>query len=73
MTTNRLAESSSTAPSGKKKNECPPDMPRGDSEADKAARVRFWLERGDRNLTEAGKSHLCWRHSNGNYWIEERY
>lgn len=58
---------------GKHKNECPPDMPRGDSDEDKSARVRFWIEHGNAKLAEAGKSHLTWKHANGNYWIEERY
>lgn len=66
MTTNRLA-----APTGSA-DKCPPDMPRGDSPEDKAARVRFWIERGNARLIELGKGHLHWRHSNGNYWIEDR-
>lgn len=47
-----------------------PIPPQGDSEADKAARVRFWLERGNEKLAQAGKHHLHWRHLNGHYWIE---
>lgn len=50
----------------------PPDMPRGDSEADKAARMRFWIERGNKMLDEAGKHHLQWMAKDGHYWIEER-
>lgn len=57
---------------GKRKNECPPDMPRGDSDADKAARQRFWVERGNRELDKAGKSHLQWCAKDGHYWIEAR-
>jgi hypothetical protein len=52
------------------KAQCPPDMPRGDSNADKADRVKFWLERGNASLRAAGKFGVEWRHSNGHYWIE---
>lgn len=51
---------------------CPPDMPRGGTEADKAARQRFWIERGNASLMEAGKGHLHWCAKDGHYWIEER-
>lgn len=64
---NRLAQSD-----GKTTKQCPPDMPRGDSEADKAARARFWVDRGNAQLAANGKGHLQWKHANGNYWIEER-
>lgn len=57
---------------GKKKNECPPDMPRGDSEADKRLRESYWIERGNANLREAGKHHLMWKTKDGHYWIELR-
>lgn len=67
MTTNRLAKST-----GEKADKCPPDMPRGDSEADKAARQRYWIERGNRKLDEAGQHHLEWKAKNGHYWLEER-
>lgn len=67
MTTNRLAQSNGAA-----SDKCPPDMPRGDSAADKAARQRFWIERGNQKLAEAGLSHLHWQCVNGNYFIEER-
>lgn len=53
-------------------DKCPPDMPRGDSAADKAARQRFWIERGNRLLDEAGKHHLQWAGKDGHYWIEAR-
>lgn len=52
--------------------QCPPDMPRGDSEADKRARECYWVERGNQNLREAGKHHLIWKAKDGYYWIEER-
>lgn len=52
--------------------QCPPDMPRGDSEADKAARQRYWIDRGNQKLAEMGKSHLHWCAKDGHYWIEER-
>lgn len=68
MTTNRLAKSEG----GKVPNQCPPDMPRGDSDADKAARQRFWIERGNRELDAAGKGHLQWAAKDGHYWIEPR-
>lgn len=55
-----------------KKNECPPDMPRGDSETDKADRQRYWIERGNCNLAEIGKGHLQWVCRNGYYTIEDR-
>lgn len=57
---------------GNKKNECPPDMPRGDSEADKAARQRYWIERGNRNLDEKGRHDLQWAGKDGFYWLEPR-
>lgn len=72
MTTNRLARSEGGNAQGKQKNQCPPDMPRGDTEDDKAARVRFWIERGNAHLAANGKGHLHWKHANGNYWIEPR-
>lgn len=57
---------------GKRKNECPPDMPRGDDKASKLARERYWIERGNRLLDEAGRHHLQWAAKDGHYWIEER-
>lgn len=68
MTTNRLAQSDGTHTA----KQCPPDMPRGDSEADKAARQRYWIEVGNQKLDEAGKRHLQWCAKDGHYWIEER-
>lgn len=56
----------------KRKSECPPDMPRGDSDADKAARQRYWIDVGNEKLWAAGKHHLHWRAKDGHYWIEER-
>jgi hypothetical protein len=70
MTTNRLAVSTGTG--GKQKNECPFDMPRGDSKEQKAERERFWIDRGNQKLAEAGMGHLHWQCINGNYFIEER-
>jgi hypothetical protein len=67
MTTNRLASSGGSAV-----NMCPPDMPRGDSDADKAARRRFWVERGNERLAEAGIYHLHWVCIGGFYSIEPR-
>lgn len=67
MTTNRLAKSEGQGP-----KQCPPDMPRGDSDEDKAARQRFWIERGNAALAKAGKTHLQWKAKDGHYWIEER-
>lgn len=58
--------------SDKAADKCPPDMPRGDSPADKAARARYWIDRGNAHLAETGKGHLHWCHANGNYWIEPR-
>lgn len=72
MADNPYAERPSGSTGGKRKNECPPDMPRGDSDDDKVARVNFWIERGNRLLAEAGKHHLHWCHANGHYWIEAR-
>lgn len=73
MADNPYAERpANSAGQGKQKNECPPDMPRGDSEADKAARQRFWLERSNAKLWEAGKHHLEWKAKDGHYWIEDR-
>jgi hypothetical protein len=56
-----------------RKNECPPDMPRGDSEADKLARRRYWITRGNAYLEEIGKGHLHWVCNDGYYTIEDRY
>ncbi len=56
-----------------RKNECPPDMPKGDSPEAKAARQRFWIDRGNAHLAATGKAHLQWCANDGNYWIEERY
>lgn len=67
MTTNRLAKSTSD----KALKVCPPDMPRGDSPDDKAARERYWIERGNRLLAEARKYDLHWVCINGIYWIED--
>lgn len=71
MTTNRLAKSTGD-PSDKKYEKCPPDMPRGDSDADKYARQMYWIRVGNEKLWAAGKHHLEWRASDGHYWIEER-
>lgn len=67
MTTNRLAKSEGVGP-----KQCPPDMPRGDSEADKAIRQRYWIEQGNRKLDADGKHHLQWAAKDGFYWIEAR-
>lgn len=56
----------------KRYDKCPLDMPRGDSEADRSARMRFWIERGNRELDLAGKNHLQWSAKDGHYWIEDR-
>lgn len=55
---------------GDSKRGCPPNMPRGDSPADKEARQRFWIEYGNAHLAEIGKPHLQWKAKDGNYWIE---
>lgn len=68
MTTNRLAKSTGFATA----DGCPPDMPRGDSEADKRARECYWIEVGNQKLREAGKHNLIWKAKDGHYWIEER-
>jgi hypothetical protein len=67
MTTNRLATSSGAA-----SDKCPPEMPRGDSPEQREARMRFWIERGNRKLDEAGKHRLEWRVTEGHYWLAER-
>ena len=64
MTINRLAR-----PSDGAERVTPPS---GDSEDQKAERVRFWIERGNQKLAEMDKGHLHWVHANGHYWIEER-
>jgi hypothetical protein len=46
--------------------------PAGDSPEEKAERQRFWLERGNLKLAEAGMGHLHWQCLNGHYFIEER-
>lgn len=46
--------------------------PQGDSPEQKAERQRFWIERGNAALMEAGQHHLHWVCVNGNYFIEER-
>jgi len=48
-------------------------MPKGDSEADKAARQRYWIERGNANLAASGMHHLQWVCLGGYYTIEDRY
>lgn len=72
MADNPYAERPIGNAGAKKKNECPPDMPRGDSEADKVARQRYWIERGNASLAAVGKSHLHWCAKDGHYWIEAR-
>jgi hypothetical protein len=66
--TDRL--NSGDVPKGGK--QCPPDMPRGSSDADKAARVRYWLDRGNAALAADGRTDLTWAHSNGHYFITSR-
>ena len=68
MPTNRLAKSEG----GKTPNQCPPDMPKGKGKEQQAARMKFWIERGNRELDEAGQHRLQWCAKDGNYWIEER-
>lgn len=46
--------------------------PKGDSEEARAERQRFWIERGNLKLFEAGMGHLHWQCLNGHYFIEER-
>lgn len=72
MSNNPLTDWKLDGSSGKKKNECPPDMPSGDSDAAKAARQKYWIERGNRLLDETGKHHLEWCAKDGHYWIQER-
>jgi hypothetical protein len=72
MADNPYAARPEGGPGGKKKNECPLDMPRGDSPEAKAERQRFWIERGNLKLHEAGMGHLHWQCVAGHYFIEER-
>lgn len=67
MTTNRLAKSDTAAP-----NQCPPDMPRGKTAEDKAARQRYWIDRGNARLAEDGRHDLQWAGKDGFYWLEPR-
>lgn len=69
---NPFAERPAGSVAGKQKNQCPPDMPRGDTEEDKAARQRYWLERGNAHLAATGKGHLHWCAKGGAYWIDEK-
>ncbi len=46
--------------------------PQGNSDQQKAERIRFWIEHGNHKLREDGLHHLHWRHVNGHYYIEER-
>ncbi len=46
-----------------------PIPPSGNSDEDKAARVRFWIERGNAQLAADGRYDLTWRHKDGQYWI----
>ena len=46
--------------------------PQGDSPAQKELRQRFWIDRGNQKLVEAGMTHLHWVCVAGNYFIEER-
>jgi hypothetical protein len=48
------------------------DMPRGQSEEDRASRVRYWLDRGNRELAKAGRTDLEWKCVNGHYFIDPR-
>jgi hypothetical protein len=72
MADNPYAARPADSLTGKRKNECPPDMPRGDTEADKASRQRFWIDRGNAHLIATGKGHLEWKAKDGHYWIEPR-
>jgi hypothetical protein len=72
MADNPYAARPQGAATDKRYEKCPIDMPRGDSDADKAARMRFWIERGNANLNAAGKHHLEWCGKDGHYWIAER-
>jgi hypothetical protein len=72
MADNPYAARPEGSTASKKKNECPADMPRGDSEAERAARQKFWIERGNAQLAEAGKGYLEWKAKDGHYWIEPR-
>jgi hypothetical protein len=49
-----------------------PIAPKGDSEADKAARIRFWIDRGNALLWEAARHDVEWVWRNGSYSIEPR-
>lgn len=40
--------------------------------SDPAERIKFWIERGNRLLTEAGRTDLEWVWRNGSYSIEEK-
>jgi hypothetical protein len=54
----------------KKYAKCPPDMPRGDSPADKVARMRFWVEYGNRDLALKCRNDCLWVIRNGELRLE---
>jgi hypothetical protein len=58
--------------SDSKVKQCPPDMPRGDSDEDKAARQLYWIRRGNALLAASGRYNLEWKAKDGHYWIEDR-
>ena len=49
-----------------------PIPPKGDSDEQKAERIRFWIARGNDLLFQAGKFDLEWSWRNGSYSIEEK-
>lgn len=63
MTTNRLARQSGDD------IVCPP---KGDSAEEKSVRIRFWVARGNDQLSKEGRDHLEWRCVNGHYFIDHR-
>lgn len=69
MTTNRLA-TSDNRDDERKYAKCPPDMPRGDSPDDVAARRLYWLRRGNAHLDEMGRRDCRWFIRNGELRLE---
>jgi hypothetical protein len=66
MTINRLAQSDGLHIADK----CPPGMPRGDTPADKVARLRFWVEYGNDHLRQIGRNDCLWVIRNGELRLE---
>ena len=46
--------------------------PKGNTAEDKARRTAFWIDRGNGQLFESGRTDLEWKCINGHYFVEPR-